>query len=125
VAVGIVALSKNAAVFLCREIRVVIEMRGGKLNFSREKNHGCSLISPIRELQRNTPGLSIRFFPLHGSGRTPRAQLYRAPRRAHNRRCTRRGNGYERDQSRSSFGGQAGAKPRGKAERGTSVPGRP
>jgi hypothetical protein len=41
-AVGIVALPKNAAIVLRREIRVVIEVRSGKLDFSCDQNH-CAL----------------------------------------------------------------------------------
>src|SRR2546423_13281499 len=117
----VIALSKDSTVLLRRKIRVVIDVRSGKLDFSREKNHGCSLISPIRKLRRSTPGLSIGFFHLHGSGRTPRARLHTAPRQVRNSRWRKRGNGYERDRGRSWFGGQSGAKLPGKAGRDTSV----
>src|SRR5260370_6842641 len=108
-------------VLLGRKIRVVVDMRGGKLDFSREKNHGCSLILPIGELRRSTPGLSIGFFPLHGFGGTPKAQLRTAPRRARNKRWGRMGNGYEPDQNRSWFGGRSRARLLGKPEKDTSA----
>src|SRR5438309_4972273 len=71
-AMGIVALTKNTAVFLGRKIWVVVEMRSGKLDFAREENHTRLVILSIRGCQWRTPGPSIRFFPLRGSDRTPR-----------------------------------------------------
>src|SRR5258708_7075598 len=100
VAVRVIALSKDSTVLLSRKIRVVVDMRGGKLDFSREKNHGCSLILPIRELLRSTPGLSIGFFHLRGSGRTPRAQLHTAPRRVRNKKGRKKGKEYTRELDR-------------------------
>src|SRR6266436_10303899 len=43
VAMLIVALAKDTTVLLHRKIRVVVEVRGGKFDFSREKNHGVRL----------------------------------------------------------------------------------
>src|SRR5467141_1746675 len=43
VAVRVIALPEDSTVLLSRKIRVVINMRGGKLDFSREKNHGVRL----------------------------------------------------------------------------------
>src|SRR5438270_9109408 len=72
-AMGIVALTKNTAVLLGRKIRVVVEMRSRKLDFACQQYHGDPFILSIRERRWRTPGPSIRFFPLRGSDRTPRA----------------------------------------------------
>ena len=40
VPVRIIALAEDAAILLRREIRVVIEVRRGKLDFARHSNHG-------------------------------------------------------------------------------------
>lgn len=40
VAMRIIAFPKDAPVFLRREIRIVIKVRGGELDFAREEDHG-------------------------------------------------------------------------------------
>jgi hypothetical protein len=37
---GIIALAEDAAVLLCGQIRIVIEMRRGKFDFARDSYHG-------------------------------------------------------------------------------------
>jgi hypothetical protein len=41
---GVIALAEDAAILLRREIRIVIKMRSGELDFTCEENHGVSLI---------------------------------------------------------------------------------
>jgi hypothetical protein len=40
VAVRIIAFPEDTAIFFRREIRIVVKVRGGELDFAREQDHG-------------------------------------------------------------------------------------
>jgi hypothetical protein len=45
----VIALAEDATILLRREIRIVIKMRGGELDFACQENHDVSIISGLQE----------------------------------------------------------------------------
>src|ERR1700722_3533043 len=89
VSMRVIAFAEDAAVLFRREIRIVIEVRGGELDFAREQNHsvglGASLIWARREELPQLPVLSIRPSPSRAPGKRPKAHPRTGPPRARNK----------------------------------------
>src|ERR1700676_74200 len=85
----VIAFAKDATILFQREIRIVVEVRGGEFDFAREENHGVWLVGTSilarREESPQLPVLSIQPSPSRGPDRRPRAHPRTTPPQARNK----------------------------------------